>query len=103
MDVASAEGQGMLQQKGCNPHVIGGDRRSLPAQLAVDASIMVRGLFVGVQDVNLWLKEKTPEDGFVLRRFAAQGESARTMNGSQTSSADSTSSRTSGLSRERSV
>ena len=42
----------MLQDDGCCPDVVGGNGCALPAQLGEESGVMVRGLIVGVQQLD---------------------------------------------------
>jgi hypothetical protein len=62
----------MLQHQGCDPHVVGRDGSALLAQLPVDCAVMMRGLFVGVEDADAGLQQKAAQGGFVARFLARQ-------------------------------
>ncbi len=65
----------MLKNEGRGPHIVGRDRSALFAQLAVNGTIMVRGLFVGIEHTNAGLQQKAAQDSLVARALAAYRES----------------------------
>src|SRR3984885_12007526 len=75
MCVAGTQNERMLQDEGRDPHIVGGDGDALLAQLPVNGSVMVRGLFIGIEHTDARLQQKTAQDSFVARSLTARSES----------------------------
>jgi len=66
----------MLQYQGCDPHIVGWDRRALLTQLPVNGGVVMRRLFIGLEHANTGLHEKVAKDSFVLRPLGSHRESS---------------------------
>jgi hypothetical protein len=66
MRVAGQQNERMLQDEG-DPRVVGRDGRALLSQLPVNGTVLLRCLFIGVEDANTGLQQKTAKDGVVAR------------------------------------
>src|SRR5579862_183232 len=69
--IARTQHQRVLQRERRDPHVIGGNRGTLPAQLPVHRGIVVSGLVVGVEHSNARLQQETAKNGLVARPLTA--------------------------------
>ena len=65
----------VLEHQCCKPHVVRWNWSALLPQLPEQGGVVMRGLIVGIQDADPFLKKKTPENLFVFRRPPAMGES----------------------------
>jgi len=65
----------MLQDQGCDPHIVRRDRGALLTQLPVNSGVVMRRLLVGIEHADTGLQEKTAQDGFVARSLAPYGKS----------------------------
>ena len=72
MCVAGTQNERMLQDEGCDPHIVGRDGSALLAQLAVDGAVMVRGL---LEHTDARLQQKTAQDSLVARSLTAHCKS----------------------------
>ena|ERR1700722_5752261 len=75
MCVPGAQNKRVLQHEGCDPHVIGRDGSALLSELAVDRGIVMGGLFVGIENTNAGLEQKSAQDSFITRSLAAYSKS----------------------------
>ncbi len=75
MRIAGTQRERMLQDERRDPHIIGRDGSALFSQLAVDSSVMMRCLFIGVEHSNTGFQQKAPEDGLVARPLISDGKS----------------------------
>jgi len=73
--VAGTQDKGMLQDEGCDPHVIRRDGSALFSQLPVHSTIVMRCLFVGVENAHTGLEQEPAENGFIARPLTADSES----------------------------
>ena len=73
--VTGTQDKRMLQNEGCDPHIVRRNGGALLKQLPVNGSVMMRGLFVGIEHTDAGLQEKTPQDSFVPESLAAHSES----------------------------
>jgi len=75
MRVTGEQDQGMLQDEGCDPHIIGWDRSALLPQLPVQGGVVMGGLLVGIEDTDARLEQKTAQDSFIAGSLAANRKS----------------------------
>jgi len=75
MRVTGEQDQGMLQDEGCDPHIIGWDRSALLPQLPVNGGVVMGGLLVGIEDSDAGLQQKAAQDSFIAGSLAADGKS----------------------------
>jgi len=76
MRVSRTENQRMLQDKGCDPHVIGRDRSTLLTKLAVDGRVVMGGLLVWIKYANARLEKKSAQNRFVARSLVSNSEAS---------------------------
>ena len=74
MPVARVEQEAVLEHEGRDPHVVGGNGRSLSSKLQVDPGMMVGRLLVGKENPYSRSVQETSEDAFVLAGQAAACE-----------------------------
>ncbi len=75
MRVTGEQDKRMLKDEGCDPHIVRWDGSALLTQLAVNGSVMMRRLFIGIEYTDAGLQEKTAQDSFVARSLAARSKS----------------------------
>ena len=73
--VTSKEDERMLQDQGCDPHIVRRDRGALLTQLPINSGVVMRRLLVGIEQADTGLQEKTAQDGFVAWSLAPYGKS----------------------------
>jgi len=74
--VTGKQDKRMLQDEGCDPHIIRRNGGALLTQLPVNGSVMMRGLLVGIEHTDAGLQEKTSQDSFVPWSLAARSETS---------------------------
>ena len=77
MRVTGEQDERMLQDEGCDPHVVRRDGSALLSQLAVNGGVMMGRLFIGIEHTDAGLQQKTAQDGFVARSLAARQQIRR--------------------------
>ena len=65
--VAGEKSEIVLQDKRRDPHVVGGNGRTLRPQLAVDECVLLGGLIVCVEDSNTGLQKELAQNALVAR------------------------------------
>ncbi len=78
----------MLQDEGCDPHIVGRDGSALLPQLPVNSAVMMRGLFIGIEHTDARLQQKAAQDSLVARSRAAHNKPAHGEAGAQFSQHD---------------
>lgn len=73
--VTGKQDKRMLQDEGCDPHIIRWDGRALLAQLPINGGVMMRRLVVGIEHTNARFKQKAAQHCFVLRSLGAHCKS----------------------------
>lgn len=77
MTIAGMQRQVVLKHERGNPHVVGGDRRALRAQLMINRRVMMRRLIIGKQHADPGSGQELAQTRFVLHFTPAIAE-ART-------------------------
>lgn len=76
MHVARAQHQRMLQDKGRNPHIVGGDWCSLLSELPINISVMMRCLLIGIKDADVRLEQQPSQSSFIAGFLRPCGKSS---------------------------
>lgn len=72
--IASEQPKVVFDDQGCNPQVIGWNRRTLRSQLPIQTGVPAGGRFAREENPNTLLREEEMEDAFVLGAFGPGGK-----------------------------